>query len=398
MQTSNQQNLAIRILMISLFVYAWTSVNIYLPALPSLVHAFHTDPRNLNLSITLFLGGYALSQLVWGPMSEKHGRRKTMIFGLVITMAGVLITMFSVDVAIFDIGRLVEALGLGSASVIGRAILVDTLDTPLLLKTMTYATIAVNTMPAIAPIIGGNLSYFFGWRSIFLFLLIYSMILLYFFVAKLSETHKHIRHDIQVKEMLSQYREVIANKRYVGYVLIYLLGTGAMIGYYTLAPFLFIKYLHISAHVYGYLGLATVAAYLLGAFVCWKLAPKLGIEKMILIGTSFLLLAALLIIGLSFYYPLSILSVLIPMSVYTFSAGILSPNVNTGAMKESAHIAGAGAAILGFGVYAGSAVFSSIATSLSLKSLEPLAIYVSSVAALVFIIFWGMVYQKKGSK
>ena len=390
----NRQHFVIRVLVILLFLYSWMSVNIYLPALPTLIHVFHTEPRYLKLSITLFLGGYAVSQLVWGPLSEKHGRKKVLVVGMMITTLGILITLSAINVTVFNIGRLVEALGLGCASVLGRVILVDSLDEMLLLKTMIYGTIVVNVMPAIAPIIGGNLLYFSGWRSIFVFLLVYSVTLLYYFFAKLSETHKNIRPEITVKQMLSDYFLLFKMKRYFGCVLIYMLSSGSMIGYYALAPFLFINRLDFSAHTYGYLALITVASYLLGAFVCVKIAPKFGVNKMILLGTSILVTSALLLAVFSLFYSVNLASVLVPMSVYMFGAAILSPNVNTGAMTESASIAGAGAAIMMFCMYAGAAIFSWIATSLSLNTLKPLAIYVVVVSLLAFAIFCVMVYRE----
>jgi len=316
---------------------------------------------------------------------------------MVITTVGIIITLSAVNVTIFNIGRFVEAFGLGCASVLGRAILVDSLDQMLLLKTMVCATIVVNIMPAIAPIIGGNLLYLAGWRSIFVFLLIYSGTLLYYFIRKLSETHKNIRPKITVKGMLSDYFLLFKMKRYFGCALIYMLSSGSMIGYYALAPFLFIHRLGLSAHTYGYFGLITVASYLLGAFSCAKLASKLGVNKMILLGTSILVTSALLFAIISLFYSVSLVSVLVPMSVYMFGVAVLSPNLNTGAMMESASIAGAGAAIMMFCVYGGAAIFSAIATSLSLNTLKPLAIYVGVVSVLAFVIFWGMLYQKKES-
>ncbi len=393
LQATLKKHFFIRVLVIALFLYAWVSVNIYLPALPQLVTYFHASSHALKLSIVLFLGGYAFSQLIWGPLSEKHGRRKMLIAGISITTLGVLITMLSLNVVMFNMGRLIEALGLGCASVLGRAILVDTLDSTELLKTMSSATIAVNLMPAIAPILGGNLLYIAGWRSIFLFLLIYSIILLFFFVSRLPETHQHIKKELQASEMLMHYRELIKNRRFMGYVLIYMFGVGAMIGYYALAPFLFIQTLHISAHVYGYLGLITVATYLLGALVCRLVAPKWGIDKTIFLSVTILLLAAAFIIVISLFYTISVFSVLIPMSIYTFSAGILSPNANTGAMNESAYHSGAGGAILMFCLYGGASLFSSIATSLPLTSLMPLGIYIATVAVCAFSAFWIFLYK-----
>lgn len=92
MQSTSYSHSKIALIAILLLVYGWISVNIYLPALPFLTHYFHTIPANLKLSITLFLSGFAISQLFWGPISEKYGRRLPLIYGMVITLAGTAIT------------------------------------------------------------------------------------------------------------------------------------------------------------------------------------------------------------------------------------------------------------------------------------------------------------------
>lgn len=89
----------------------------------SLSHDFHTNPSNLKLSITIFLSSFAISQLFWGPISEKYGRKKPVIWGILLSMLGIIVTMMAKNVVIFNLGRLIEALGLGCAPILSRAIL-----------------------------------------------------------------------------------------------------------------------------------------------------------------------------------------------------------------------------------------------------------------------------------
>lgn len=394
MSLNTKNYVFIRTLMILFFAYAWLSVNIYLPALPLLPKIFHTTPDSLKLSITLFFAGYAVSQLFWGPMSEKHGRRSMILIGMIITTIGVFIAMMAQNVVVFNVGRLVEALGLGCASVLGRAVLVDLLDKMQMFRTMSYATLTVNIMPAIAPIIGGSLLLWFGWRSIFGLLLIYSIILLLLFVYRLMESNPRIRKEIQVKEMIKDYGIVAARKRFLAYVLLYVLGTGGMIGYYAMAPFIFTKYLGLSAHTYGYYGLITVASYLIGALVSNIVTPKLGISRTLLIGVCCLLLTAILILLDAFYLPFTVATVIAPMAFYTFAVGTMAANANAGAMVQSAGYSGAGSALLMFAMYAGSAIFSAIATGMPQTHLLPLAIYISAIALMATVIYFSVLYSQ----
>lgn len=140
-----------------------------------------------------------------------------------ITTVGAFIAMTATKIWMFNMGRLLEALGLGCAFVLGRAILVDVLNKIQMFRTMAYVTLVVNVMPAIAPIIGGALLLWFGWRSIFGMLLIYSIVLLLLFIYRLMETNPHIRKEIKPKEMLVDYATVIRNFRFVAFVMLYVL-------------------------------------------------------------------------------------------------------------------------------------------------------------------------------
>jgi len=387
-----QSNKALRLLCVLLLILSWISVNIYLPALPALSHVFQTSETNLKFSLTLFFASFAIAQLFWGPLSEKYGRKKPLLIGMILTSVGVAMAMLADSVTLFNIGRFIEAAGLGCAPVLGRAILSDALDKVTLSITWAYTTITANIMPALAPIIGGHLMVWFGWRFIFLFLLIYSVSLYFSTYKHLPETHTHIRPDLQLKHVLLEYWEACTHREFMGYLLPYILVTGAMVGYYAVTPFIFVSYLHISAENYGFFSLVTVATYVIGAVINRFLSVHFEIKKLVILGTSATLLAALVCCIIAMFYTLNIVTVLLPMSIFTFAAGFISPSSNTGALVALRHLAGAGSAIAGAGLYAVSAILSTIATMLPLTTLWPLAIYISVIAIIVFVGFFFMVF------
>lgn len=199
---SKKQKRLITMMSVLLFVFGWISVNIYLPALPSLVHDFHTSQQSLNFSLTLFLVGFAVSQLFWGPISEKYGRKLPLIYGMVITVLGITFAMLAPNVIVFNFGRFIEALGLGSAPVLGRAILMDALEPKALAPAMAYGSISANVMPAVAPVIGGYLLLWLGWRFIFAFLLMYGLWIISLLTFQLKETHPDVKKHIKILHTL----------------------------------------------------------------------------------------------------------------------------------------------------------------------------------------------------
>ncbi|WP_133128426.1 multidrug effflux MFS transporter [Legionella nagasakiensis] len=382
-------------LVIALFVYAWVSVNIYLPALPYLSQYFNTSDTNLKLSISLFLFGFAAAQLFWGSLSERYGRKKILIHALTINCIGVVIAMISPNIEVFISGRIIEAIGAGCIPVLGRALLLDYYEKSELAGIIATATILTNIMPAISPIIGGHLLTTLGWRSIFFVLLVYSFLLLFIFYREVEEKNRYLNKHLTVKQAILQYKSVFLNRTFWGYLMPYNLVTGGMLGYYAATPYIFIQHLHLAANVYGYLSLATVTTYILGAFISRKLSRRFGIDHALMVGIGLNTIAAFLLTGFAWIYPLSIMTVLLPMSFYTLSAGIISPNANAGAMGSVKNIVGAGNAIIGASVYAAGALLSFILTNLNLSRLLPLAIYAICIWGLSVFTYFTLSRQEK---
>jgi len=381
-----QKNLVI-IVCILLFIFGWISVNIYLPALPALSHDFHTNVQNLKFSITLFLLGFAIAQLIWGPISEKYGRRLLIIFGLIITCVGIIIAMLAQNVLTFNSGRFIEAIGLGCAPVLGRAALIDVLDQMEFSKAMAYGTVSSNIMPALAPIIGGHILLGLGWRFIFAFLLVYGLIMLSVVVVKFRETHINKDPNLKILSTFSHYVEALTHKKFIGFLIPYAIVTGGMIGYYTVTPFIFITSLHLSAATYGYLSIITVGSYIVGVGISRGLSTKLGIKRMIVIGTVILAISVLVLIIEALFFKLGVTTVIIPMTIYTLAAGIICPNSNAGAMDALRHKAGAAAAVIGFSVYFCSALLSTIITAIAIDTLWPLLIYILIITMIAILSF-----------
>lgn len=367
------------------------SINIYLPSLPFLIHYFHTSPQNLKLSISLFLLGFAASQFFWGSLSERFGRKKPILWGLVLACIGTLITMLAPNVFLFNSGRMIEGIGIGCASSLTRALLTDTFEKKYLSTAVAYLTTSANIMPALAPIIGGYLLHWFGWRYIFLFLFFYALLLLYVFYRRLPETHKSIRTKLTLKEALIDYAHVLTHREFIGYLCPYILMSGGMFGYYAAAPFIFISVLHFSAQHYGFMQIGTVVSYIIGANICSYLSRRIGMNKAIMFGVAMGILATLLLIGCWLFSTLNIFTLLIPMTVFCFGCGIVSPNANAGAMATLSQKAGSSAAVISTSVYAASALFSAIITMQNLSVLTPLMIYIGIISLCAMIGFWYLV-------
>ena len=378
----------------SLGVLGLLSINIYLPGLPFLIKYFHTTPQNLKLSISLFLLGFAASQFIWGSLSERFGRKKPILIALFLACVGTVITMLAPNIITFNAGRFIEGTGIGCASVLTRALLTDTFDKIRLSAAISYLTTAANIMPAIAPIIGGYLLLWLGWRFIFLFLLIYSGIILFGFYKKLVETNKSLREHLSLTEAIQDYWTIIRHREFMGYILPYLFLSGGMFGYYAAAPFIFISFLHISAQHYGFIQILTVVSYIVSTNLSVQLMRWFNMDKIILWGTFLGIIAGICLVVFYQFLDLSIFTVMLPMMIFCFAAGLVASNANAGALSTLSQKAGSCGAIISALLYGLSALFSAIIANQDLSSLKPLTIYICVIALFACIGFLKLIYVR----
>lgn len=374
---------------------AFISINIYLPCLPLLAKDFHTTNTALKLSITLFLVGFSISQFFWGSLSVRYGRKKAVLLGLLITNIGTVCAMLSPNIQIFITSRVIEGVGVGAASVLCRALLTDALKLQKLSKALAYVSITGNIMPALAPIVGGYIAYLFNWRFIFGFLCIYTTLLFIVFYKYIEETNPSIQPNFKVSHALKEYFSAFKHRIFLGYLLPYAILSGGMLGYYAATPFIFIHYLHVPAQHYAFISLITVATYIVGAYSSTGLLNKYGADKAIFIGLSVALIAEIAAIIAVLIFHLSISTVIIPMAIYTFSAGLVAANATASALTALKHIAGAAAAVVGGSVYGASAALTAFITIMNLGKLSSLAIYMGVTVILSFFSFYFLVIKPK---
>ncbi len=378
-----------------LVVLGAISVNIYLPSLPSLKHSLSTSLNILKLSISLFLMGYALSQFFWGSISERFGRKKPILWGLFLACLGSIGAMIAPNVTVLNIARFIEGTGIGCATVLGRAILTDSFNRAEISRASAFMLISANIMPALAPILGGYLLLWFGWRSIFLFLVLYTLSVIILYSTKVEETHKNIKPNFAKLDALREYFHVFKNLEFVWYLLPYTLLSGGLIAYYAATPFIFVSVLHIAPYKYSFLSIGTVGTYILGAYLCQPLTRRIGYDNAILCGILISLLSGITLLAFWFFTSFNIATVLVPMMIFSFAVSIVAPNGNAGAMSALRHIAGAAAAVLGAAASGFAAMLSYIINLLDLASLGSLAGYITILSLLVLMLFFFLPHRKK---
>jgi DHA1 family bicyclomycin/chloramphenicol resistance-like MFS transporter len=227
------------------------AIDMYLPAMPAMATFFVTGIDQIEISIPLFLIGFALGQIIGGPVSDNYGRKPIGIAGFsLFTVASVLI-LFAPTVEALWFLRFIQAFGGGFGAVIAAAIVRDLYDGKDSAKIFTLIGLIMMVAPLIAPAIGSVMLDIFGWQSIFVVLAVYAIVQIVIIGLLLPETQtlRLLRGHQRAgpKEVLGVYRMIITRRQSLGYLLCQAFVVGSMFAFLTEAPFMYIEYYGASA-------------------------------------------------------------------------------------------------------------------------------------------------------
>ena len=338
------------------------SIDMYLPAMPTLAAEFRTAPSGAQLTLSLFFVGFALGQLVHGPLSDRFGRKRPLLFALGLFIAASLLCSMAPSIDALIGLRFVQALGACSGTVLARAVVSDIYGKDQSARVMSHMMLAMAVAPLLAPFVGGYLLIWTGWRAIFVLLACIGFVLLLLAWRALPESLSPERRTrLSPGQMVRGYGSLLRDRGYLGYVLSGACVLAGMFAYISGSPFVFIDLFGIAPQHYGFLFGLNVVGLMTGALLNGRLVGRLGSDRILKIGVraaalsgSALFLSALLGFG-------GIPGLLVPLFCYTTCISFVGPNAMAGALAPRPHIAGTGSALagalqFGVGAVAGAAV------------------------------------------
>ena len=336
-------------LLMGLMTIAPLSIDMFLPSLPMMIDEFNVSASTMQLTVTTFLLAFSASQLVFGPLSDRFGRRPIMVWGLILFLLGGFISLFAQSGTMLIIGRIIQGFGGGAAPVIARAIVLDVFEGKRAAKIFAYITIATPLAPAIAPIIGGVLQSLFDWHAVFITLIAIGIILLGLYLLLLPETNKNIdRLALNPNVLIKNYIRLGTHRIFVINVLLMGLMFSAQLVFISGSSFVLIDELGLSPLHFGFSFAFVAIGIMGGAYLSSRMMDKYTAINIIGVG----ILTATIGSCCMFFFALScithVFAVVLPMFFISAGFGVSRPPVMASAMLPFREIAGMASAGLGF--------------------------------------------------
>jgi len=326
------------------------SIDAMLPALPQIAADLAIQRENdRQMIVTALFLGLALSQLVYGPVSDTIGRKPTIYWGFAIFLVGTLMCTFSANFEIMLLGRFLQGIGAAGPRIVSIALIRDLYEGRAMAKILSLVTTVFIVVPVIAPSIGQGILFFAEWRAIFVVLLIQGIIGLVWFAWRQPETlPEERRASFSLRRILMAFREACGNRFTLGYTITAGLIFGAFIGYLTSTQQILQEQYGLGEMFPVYFG-ANALAFGAASLVNAKLVMRFGMRRLAATGlaaSSLLSIAFFVVAMLTAGHP-PLWSLMTYLLAIFFSVGILFGNFNALSMEPMGHIAGVAAAVVG---------------------------------------------------
>ncbi|MEN8236565.1 MAG: multidrug effflux MFS transporter [Pseudomonadota bacterium] len=372
---------------------AGVSSDIYAPSLPAIAHDLNAPIDEVQWSMAVFMLGVSLSQLVYGPISEGIGRKFPLLVGLIIAFIGSVICFYAATISVLIWGRFIQGIGVGAGASLWRAIFRDSFTGETSTKYLAYLAILITFVVPAAPTLGGYLSVYFGWRSVFIFLVLYALITILIVCMGFRETGQyHHKNRLRLSFIFSSFQQLLSSRIFMGYALCTFLSYGAFFSWYAVGPVLLIKNIGISPVEFGWITLLgggtamAVAGYLNG-----KIVSHVGSHFMLRLGWLLMVIAGVLMLAFKFLYGINIFIIVAPMIVFYFGSTFIWPAAFTGAFAPFGKLAGYASALYSFLQLGGATVLGSLVAYLPDTDQMPLACIFIVAPALAWGIFESVV-------
>ena len=383
------KHLGLLFIMILVACLTGTASDIYTPSLSIIATDLNSSIEQIQRSMAIFMLGVAISQLVYGPLSEGIGRRIPLMIGLSIFLVGTLTSTISSSASILILSRFIQGCGAGACASLWRSIFRDSFNTTEIAKYGSYVGIIMTFVVAAAPTIGGYLQDFFNWKANFYFLSFYSLctLLLVIFALKETSVHHH-KNNLNIRFFINAFKQLFSSSIFMGFSVCVFMTYGAFFSWFVVGPILLINNLEMSPIQFGWTNLMVGSISMtLGGIFNARIVAKMGSVFMLRLGWFCMISAGILLLVCSMVFGQSVWSIIVSIFIFLFGGTLIWPNSFAGAFAPFGKIAGYAGALYSFMQLGGGAGLGWLSSFLPSSSPVAMAIILITAPALAWLCF-----------
>ncbi|MFF1492476.1 Bcr/CflA family multidrug efflux MFS transporter [Streptomyces sp. NPDC058304] len=370
------------------------SMDMYLPALPEVTDALDSPAATIQVTLTACLAGMALGQLVIGPMSDKWGRRRPLLFGMVVYVLATAICALAPTAELLIGFRLLQGLAGSAAVVIARAVVRDLYDGVEMARFFSTLMLISGVAPVVAPLIGGQVLRFSDWRGVFVVLTAVGALLTLVVWRSLGETlPPEQRQTGGVGSALRTMRRLLADRVFAGYTLAGGFAFATLFSYISASPFVVQEIYGASPQAFSLLfGLNSVGLIAAGQVNGKLLVGRVRLDKVLAGGIAVITAAsvALLLMAAGVFGEVGLVPIAAALFVLMSAMGVVLPNTNALALMRTPHAAGSASALLGTSSFLVGAIASPLVGIAGEGTAVPMAVVQLVCSLLAAACFAGM--------
>ena len=371
-QPSNPGRLIV--LLAALVAFAPLSIDTYLPSLPLIASDLHVDAASVQLTISLFLAGLCLGMLVYGPLSDRYGRRPLLLGGMALYLVATVGCMFASSVEQLVAWRFFQALGGAAASVLARAIVRDLFALGEAAKVLSLMHLVTMLATLVAPLLGSVLMEVRGWRTVFFGLLVFGALCLIASAWKIGETHAPDQRGESLAKVFAAYWQIARQPLALAYILCMGLAFGGMFAFITASPFVYMEYFGVSPTGYAWLFGLNVAGIIVMTLINARWVSRVGPLRMLAVGAGLAGAAALWLLGTGLTGWGGLAMIVVGVVVYVSVTGLLGANCVASLLALYPRQAGAAAGLAVACQFALGAASSAVVSALADGTPEPMCL------------------------
>lgn len=358
----------------ALSAFAPMSVDLYLPAFPALERALAADASSIQWTLASFFIGFAVGQVLYGPITDRYGRKPPLYAGLAIYVAASIGCAVAPSATALIVLRLIQALGACAAAVTARAMVRDLFEPREAARVFSTLMLVMGVAPILAPLAGSYILLAAGWQAIFVALAAFGLACLAAAAWLLPETHAgNPAHSLRLAPVLHDYARIAATPVFRHNVAASSLSIGGMFAYITASPFVFIQFHGLSAQAYGWLFGANALGLILASQLNRKLLQRASPRRIVVGAMAVQALAGLALLAAAWSGAGGVRSLAVLLFLYIACLGVILPNTAAAALAPFSRQAGSASALLGTLQFGVAGLISAIVGAVHAQSAIPMA-------------------------